>query len=317
MSEYVHYTPEEKRRANNVDLEQLLLQHGETLIPAGREKRLASNHSITIRKNCWYDHAEETGGLAIDFVKMYYQMTFSEAMAFLLSAEGMYHIESLSEPAERERKKLVLPEANRDMKRLYAYLVKKRCIEPEVVNFFVKEKLLYESREENKTTGKVYQNAIFVGRDADGIARHAHKKGLYSDGTSYRGNLAGSEPEYSFQYRGQSNKVYVFEAPIDLMSYITLHPDNWQQHSYIALMGVSGKALMQFLKDREETETIVFCLDNDEAGNQAIVRLTAEVQRLGKSLLFQIEQSIAKDWNEDLQNYQNQTEEIMQMTTLS
>ena len=111
--------------------------------------------------------------------------------------------------------------------------------------------------------------------------------------------------------------MYVFEAPIDLMSYITLHPDNWQQHSYIALMGVSGKALMQFLKDREETETIVFCLDNDEAGNQAIVRLTAEVQRLGKSLLFQIEQSIAKDWNEDLQNYQNQTEEIMQMTTLS
>ena len=203
------------------------------------------------------------------------------------------------------------------MKRLYAYLVKKRCIAPEVVNFFVKEKLLYESREENKTTGKVYQNAIFVGRDADGIARHAHKKGLYSDGTSYRGNLAGSEPEYSFQYRGKVNKVYVFEAPIDLMSYITLHPDNWQQHSYIALMGVSGKALMQFLKEREETETIVFCLDNDVAGNQAIVRLTAEVQRLGKSLLFQIEQSIAKDWNEDLQNYQNQTEEIMQMTTLS
>ncbi len=317
MSEYVHYTPEEKRRANNVDLEQLLLQHGETLIPAGREKRLASNHSITIRKNCWYDHAEETGGLAIDFVKMYYQMTFSEAMAFLLSAEGMYHIESLAEPAERERKKLVLPEANNDMKRLYAYLVKKRGIAPEVVSFFVKEELLYESREENKTTGKVYQNAIFVGRDSDGAARHAHKKGLYSDGKSYRGNLAGSEPEYSFQYRGPSNKVYVFEAPIDLMSYITLHPDDWQQHSYIALMGVSGKALLRFLKDWEETEIIVFCLDNDEAGNQAIERLTAEVQRLGKSLQIQIEQSIAKDWNEDLQTYQNQTEENMQMTAIS
>ncbi|MBQ3510624.1 MAG: DUF3991 and TOPRIM domain-containing protein [Peptococcaceae bacterium] len=309
MSEYVHYTPEEKRRANNVDLEQLLLQHGETLIPAGREKRLASNHSITIRKNCWYDHAEETGGLAIDFVKMYYQMTFSEATAFLLSAEGMYHIEPLAEPAERERKKLVLPEVNRDMKRLYAYLVKKRCIEPEVVNFFVKEKLLYESREENKTTGKVYQNAIFVGRDADGIARHAHKKGLYSDGTSYRGNLAGSEPEYSFQYRGKGNKVYVFEAPIDLMSYITLHPDNWQQHSYIALMGVSGKALMQFLLEREDTETIVFCLDNDDAGNQAIQRLTAEVQAMNKPYRIEIDQSITKDWNEDLQSLNEPIEE--------
>ena len=317
MAKYVHYTPEEKRQANNVDLEQLLLQHGETLIPAGREKRLGSNHSITIRKNCWYDHAEEKGGLAIDFVKLYYQMTFSEAMAFLLSAEGIMHIEPITEPKEKQRKELVLPETNSDMKRLYAYLVKKRGIAPEVVSFFVKEELLYESREENKATGKVYQNAIFVGRDSDGIARHAHKKGLYLDGTSYRGNLTGSEPEYSFQYRGTGNKVYVFEAPIDLMSYITLHPDDWQQHSYIALMGVSGKALLQFLKDREDTSTIVFCLDNDEAGNQAIVRLTAEVQRLGKSLQIQIEQSIAKDWNEDLQNYQNQTEEIMQMTTLS
>ncbi len=317
MTKYVHYTAEEKRRANNVDLEQLLLQHGETLISAGREKRIESNHSITIRKNCWYDHAEETGGLAIDFVKMYYQMTFSEAVAFLLSAEGMYHIEPVAEPAERERKKLVLSEANNDMKRLYAYLLKKRGIAPEIVNFFVKEELLYESREENKATGKVYQNAIFVGRDQNGTARHAHKKGLYSDGKSYRGNLAGSEPEYSFQYRGPSNKVYVFEAPIDLMSYITLHPDDWQQHSYIALMGVSGKALLQFLKDREDTSTIVFCLDNDEAGNQAIVRLTAEVQRLGKSLQIQIEQSIAKDWNEDLQNYQNHAEETMQMTAIS
>ena len=101
------------------------------------------------------------------------------------------------------------------------------------------------------------------------------------------------------------------------MSYITLHPDNWQQHSYIALMGVSGKALMQFLKEREDTETIVLCLDNDEAGNQAIVRLTAEVQRLGKSLLVQTDQSIAKDWNEDLQNYLHQTEETMQMTAIS
>lgn len=247
MGEYIHYTPEEKRRANNVDLEQLLKQHGETLIPAGREKRLGSNHSITIRKNCWYDHAEEKGGLAIDFVKMYYQMTFSEAMAFLLSAEGIMHIEPMPGPKEKQRKELVLPEANNDMKRLYAYLVKKRNIAPEVVSFFIKEKLLYESREKNTTTGKVYQNAVFVGRDQNGTVRHAHKKGLYSDGKSYRGNLAGSEPEYSFQYRGQSNKVYVFEAPIDLLSYITLHPDNWQQHSYIALMGVSGKALMQFL----------------------------------------------------------------------
>ena len=71
MGQYIHYTQEEKERANSVNLEQLLLKQGERLLPAGREKRLGSNHSVTIHKNYWYDHAEEKGGLAIDFVKMY------------------------------------------------------------------------------------------------------------------------------------------------------------------------------------------------------------------------------------------------------
>jgi len=95
--------------------------------------------------------------------------------------------------------------------------------------------------------------------------------------------------------------VYVFEAPIDLMSYITLHPDDWQQHSYIALMGVSGKALMHCLNEREDILTAVFCLDNDEAGQKAIKRLIAEIQSLERRYRIEIDQSIAKDWNEDLQ----------------
>ena len=91
MGEYIHFTQEEKYQANSVDLEQLLLRQGERLIPAGREKRLERNHSVTIRGNCWYDHAEEKGGCAIDFVRMHYQMSFSEAVAFLLSQNGALH----------------------------------------------------------------------------------------------------------------------------------------------------------------------------------------------------------------------------------
>jgi len=313
MGEYIHFTQEEKYQANSVDLEQLLLRQGERLIPAGREKRLESNHSVTIRGNCWYDHAEEKGGCAIDFVRMHYQMSFSEAVAFLLSQNGAAPLVQ-SDQKEAAKKPLILPEANHDIRRLYAYLVKKRCISADVVSFFVQEKLLYESREVNKNTGKVYQNAIFVGKDVSGKVRHAHKVGLYSDGKSYRGNLTGSEPEYSFQYRGTSSKVYVFEAPIDLMSYITLHPDDWQQHSYIALMGVSGKALMHCLNEREDILTAVFCLDNDEAGQKAIERLTAEIQSLERCYQIEIDQSISKDWNEDLQQMCERSIQAQELT---
>ena len=302
MGKYVPYTQEEKERANRVNLEELLLRSGEELLPSGREKRLGSNHSITIRGNCWYDHAEEKGGLAIDFVKMYYGKTFSEAMAFLLSEEGMLPTVTLDSITEqKEKKPLEIPPKSRDMKRLYAYLIKKRKLDVKIVNHFVRIGLLYESSEQSKKTGKFYHNAIFVGKDAAGTIQHIHKKGLYSGGKNFKGNQEGNNPAYSFQYRGKSDKVYVFEAPVDLLSYLSMRPQEWQQHSYIALMGVGGKALMQFLAERLDVTTVVFALDNDPAGQKAIARLAEQVTNLPQDYQIQVEQSILKDWNEDLQ----------------
>ena len=67
MAGFIYFTEEQKRRANEVNLESFLLRQGERLLKSGREKRLASDHSITVRGNQWYDHAIEKGGGAIDF----------------------------------------------------------------------------------------------------------------------------------------------------------------------------------------------------------------------------------------------------------
>ena len=72
MGVYVHFTDDQKYRANNVDLVDFLHRRGEKLIPSGRDKRLASDHSITVRGNEWYDHSAESGGYAIDFVRQFY-----------------------------------------------------------------------------------------------------------------------------------------------------------------------------------------------------------------------------------------------------
>ena len=66
---------------------------------------------------------------------------------------------------------------------------------------------------------KVYHNAVFVGFDERGVARHAHKRGLYTQGKSYRGNIEGSDPRCSFHWVGTSDRLYVFEAPIDLLAF--------------------------------------------------------------------------------------------------
>ena len=56
---YIHFTEEQKRQANAVDLVEFLRFKGEPLIRSGPEFRMSNNHSVTVQGNEWYDHAAE------------------------------------------------------------------------------------------------------------------------------------------------------------------------------------------------------------------------------------------------------------------
>jgi hypothetical protein len=110
-------------------------------------------------------------------------------------------------------------------------------------------------------------------------------------------NAAGAEKAFGFAHRGTDKQLLVFEAPIDLLSFIELFPKNWQQHNYLSLGGVSGKALRQFHSERPDVERVFLCLDADKAGEDACKRLagllpdTVSVTRI---------QPCMKDWNDVL-----------------
>lgn len=92
MSTYIHFTEEQRQRAAAVDLEEFLRFRGEKLIPSGREKRLAKDHSVTVRGNEWYDHAEERGGHAVSFVQRFYNLSYPEAVTMLAGRRSGYHL---------------------------------------------------------------------------------------------------------------------------------------------------------------------------------------------------------------------------------
>ena len=100
---YIHFTDEQKLRANSVDLVEFLRRQGERLIPSGRDKRLASDHSITVRGNEWYDHESKEGGGAISFLQTYYGLPYQEAVKRLLDGEGIAYPQA--EPPEPEERK--------------------------------------------------------------------------------------------------------------------------------------------------------------------------------------------------------------------
>ena len=190
---YIHFTEDQKLRASEVDLEQFLLRQGEKLLTSGHEKRLASDHSVTIRGNHWYDHAEETGGGPISFVRKFYGLSYPEAVLRLLGGEQGEAFEPVQRSSPREKKEFALPPHSPTMRRMYAYLLKQRCIRREVVDAFVHAKLLYESAELSADGSKEYHNAVFVGLDEHGVARHAHKRGLYTLGGGYKRTAAGCD----------------------------------------------------------------------------------------------------------------------------
>lgn len=93
--------------------------------------------------------------------------------------------------------------------------------------------------------------------------------------------------------------LYVFEAPVDMLSFITLHPEGWEQHSYVALDGVSEHAMLCQLELNTHLKSIILCLDHDGTGIEATGRLKdilSEKNYVDISVL----QSQYKDWNEDL-----------------
>ena len=287
MSTYIHFTEEQKERAATVDLEYFLRQRGEKLLSSGRDKRLASDHSVTIRGCQWFDHDSRQGGNAISFVRFFYNRTYPEAVTMLL--DEMYPC--APKAAEEPPKPFALPPVNSDMRRVYAYLVKHRNISRDVVAHFARKKLLYEDAK--------YHNAVFVGTDETGVPRHAHKRSTNSSGKAFRLNVEGCDPRYTFHHMGTDGSLYVFEAPIDMLAYISMHKKGWENHSYVALCSTSDRAALQMLKDNTHLKTVYLCLDNDNAGLLGCKRIADSVHALGDFTIWRVPPQ-NKDWDEDL-----------------
>ena len=87
MGKFIYFTEAQKERAASVDLESFLRQRGEKLLPSGRDKRLARDHSVTVRGCEWFDHASRQGGRAISFVQRFYDLSYPEAVSLLLDGQ--------------------------------------------------------------------------------------------------------------------------------------------------------------------------------------------------------------------------------------
>lgn len=289
------YTREQIQRADDTDLYVFLSGRGEQFKRCGKEYRWLRHDSVMINKNEWYRFSQNKGGYAIDFMKEFYGLSFVEAVKELLGEEGAGDTNRRTAKEDAGRQKvcpiplpgLELPERNESCEVARKYLIEQRKLSEQLVDQMIAKGDIYES--------KNYHNVVFVGRDKEQNPRYAAMRGI--DENRYRGEARGSEKAYGFGHIGTDEKLFVFESPIDLLSYITAVPEEWEKHSYISLGGLSEKAMKRMYTEYPHIHSIYLCLDNDEPGNERCRKFVSMIPE--EFRVFRLEPA-KKDWNECL-----------------
>lgn len=240
--------------------------------------------SLKISNGLWCWWSRGIGGKnALKFLMVVRGMSYDDAVELLVNktaiAPPVY-----SKPIQFEKaKKLILPEKAVDNSRLSRYLQWNRGIDEEIVEYCIKNDLIFEGLFTSKKSGKTFRNAIFVGYNPSGQAKYAAYRSL--DSNRYMGDCTGSTKEYSFRlgHNTTDNELHLFECAIDALSYATLlnmYGHNWQSYNLVSLAGVYQPkekieeskvpiALAKYLKENPNIDTVMLHLDNDYVGRMA------------------------------------------------
>ena len=169
-----------------------------------------------------------------------------------------------------KEKELIMPQKADNYKRLFAYLNKSRGIDNEIIQKAINEGKIYQSKEKNNIVFKIFdENKNVLGASWQTTLTDEKYRGA-------KGLVEGTKLLYPFEFKGTDDTLYVFESPIDLMSFMTLKKqnneyENIKNSNFIAIYGInSDKLIDKYLEVNQSIKEINLCLDNDIDGTTLI-----------------------------------------------
>ena len=268
-----YVTEAEIRAAKEIDLlTYLQIYEPHELVQEGSSYHTRTHDSLKISNGMWHWFSRGIGGkTALDYLIHVRGMDFVPAVQLLCEGRVML----VRNPVPAKEKVFVLPPKYPDCSRAAQYLYH-RGIAGSVINRCVEEGILYEADR--------YHNAVFVGRDKEGVPRYAMQRSTGQ--RTLKLEVEGSDKRFSFSISGTGDRLYVAESAIDAMSIATIaqiHGKRWRSGHYLSLGGVSVKknsnelpmALSQYLSDHPEIRRICLHLDRDVTGRLATRTLMA------------------------------------------
>ena len=293
------FTDQELDICRSTDMAALAESLGYTVTHHHKWQTLKEAQHIVIKQNTrYYDNYKKEWGDAVTFVQEHKNLSFPEAVEFLLAFNGQARdqpVKQVPKVVHQEKSapaEFTLPAPNDEYKKVFSYL-RKRGIAHQVIKNFVDAGLLYEDKE--------HHNCVFIGKDTDGQAVFGYKRGTYDkDGVGFKGDVDGSNKDIAFRLSCDPSldMVRVYESPIDLMSDMTMR--RFINSNCVALCCLGDNALETYLKENPHIRRIDLCLDNDQWGRQAAERFNEKYEKSGYEVR-DFTPPKGKDWNEYLQ----------------
>lgn len=300
-----------KEQIKDNSIEVFCNQNGIKTLGNGRYKRLEEHNSCVIdtNRNIFYWNSQRKNGDVINFVQAYYDIDFKSAIEIISGKK----IEDFKETEIHRNKykslnthksekidfKMELDETDERYNRLFAYLNKTRKISYKTISDFVDRKLISQDKK---------GNINFKFADEHGKINFS-KKGS----TDKPFNYIDTESDIrGFRYIPQDNipkeeinTMYVFESPIDLMSYTNLSNVSNEKAVLISMNGLKHNSVLKNLIDFPNVEFLHLCVDNDIAGKNFIkymkeLQSSREYEVINNKIIIDHTPEKYKDWNDFL-----------------
>ena len=326
---------------NQLDIVEVASRLGMDLVKQGQSYTWSEHDSFVIdaRKNYFYWNAQGIGGNAVKMVQTVKNISFKEALKWL-QEQDFTQVKTFQKKP-REPFRYYLKETNRPGQGT-TYLKDERGISDTTIQLFKSQGALAEGVNRSKD-GYSEPVLSFKSYNAQGQLVGATFQGVVYNSDRYpkKGRMKLILPN-SDGYRGvkvtlgEQPKHFIFaESPIDLMSYLDLHPELYQENvQLISMNGLKEGVIYQTIMDqlnpnytgkaedyfkfldskmnaeiaKEKGFKITLAIDNDAGAQKFIARFKPKNFPLELALPPKVVNLEKKDWNDVLLETRKQVE---------
>lgn len=273
-------------------------QMGFTPVKIGSYYTLKEHDSVRIdpRKNIFFRNSTGDRGTVIDFVMAFKGVSCGEAIKLLCDEIELPKVYKEQNSVPQKKKELILPAKARNMKNVFAYLVKTRCINQKIVQEMVDRDMLYQDER---------NNCVFVSRNENGKSVFATVRGTNTD-KKWVGDVSGCDYSHSFFIDNCSRNLIVTESVIDAMSMMDIKEqkgENHQEYNYLSVSGLGkSREALGYHLGKTLYDIVFLAFDNDDKGREIAKEMKKYIESINQDISVSMPiPEAAKDWNEELQ----------------